>query len=171
MCACLFVCLLLFLFLERLGGGYKNTYRVLRMEMSPEALHAIKRYSVSEQTYCALVVCEYEWIIAGSLYTAFSNIHRSRNSSIWLLYGWCRVKLLPSRRMFCVHHTAMHQFTASLYSKPLALLPGLEVETFRSRVQCSSYHGAILAPVYNFARFVRPPGGPLSHFCLLVHST
>ena len=104
---------------------------------------------------------------AGSLYTAFSNIHRSRNSSIWLLYGWCRVKLLPSRRMFCVHHTTMHQFTASTYSKPLALLPGLEVATFLSRVQRSGYQGAILAPVYNFARFARPPAGPLSHFCLL----
>ena len=27
-------------------------------------------------------------------------------------------EMLPSRRKFCVHHTTMHQFTASLYSKP-----------------------------------------------------
>ena len=31
--------------------------------------------------------------------------------------GWCYIRLLPSQRKFCVHHTAMHQFTASLYSK------------------------------------------------------
>ena len=23
---------------------------------------------------------------------------------IWLLLGWCHVKLLPSRRTFCIHH-------------------------------------------------------------------
>ena len=27
-------------------------------------------------------------------------------------------ELLPSRRMFCVHHTTMHQCTVSLHSKP-----------------------------------------------------
>ena len=35
-------------------------------------------------------------------------------SGIWLLHSSCHVKLLPSRRTFCVHHTTMHQFTASL---------------------------------------------------------
>ena len=38
--------------------------------------------------------------------------------SIWLLQGWCHVKLLPSRRKFCVHLTAIHQFTVSPHSKP-----------------------------------------------------
>ena len=28
------------------------------------------------------------------------------------------MKLLPSRRMFCAHHTTGHQFTVSLYAKP-----------------------------------------------------
>ena len=31
--------------------------------------------------------------------------------------GWCCIRLPPSQRTFCVHHTAMHQFTVSLYSK------------------------------------------------------
>ena len=39
-------------------------------------------------------------------------------SAIWLLHGWCHMKILPSRRKFCVHHTTLHQFTASLHSKP-----------------------------------------------------
>ena len=26
--------------------------------------------------------------------------------------GWCHMKLQPSRRKFCVHHTTMHQFTS-----------------------------------------------------------
>ena len=29
-------------------------------------------------------------------------------SAVWLLHGWCHVKLLSSRRTFCVHHTTMH---------------------------------------------------------------
>ena len=36
-------------------------------------------------------------------------------SAVWLLRGWCHVKLLPSRRTFCVRHTTMHQFTVSLH--------------------------------------------------------
>ena len=35
-------------------------------------------------------------------------------SAIWLLHDWCRVKLLPPRGSFCVHHTTTHQFTVSL---------------------------------------------------------
>ena len=43
--------------------------------------------------------------------------------AIWLLHGWCHVKLLPFRRKFCVHHydsttDAPAWFTASLHSKP-----------------------------------------------------
>ena len=39
-------------------------------------------------------------------------------SALWWLHGWSHVKLLPSRRMFCVRHTTMHHFTVSLYAKP-----------------------------------------------------
>ena len=38
--------------------------------------------------------------------------------AVCLLQGWCHMKLLPSRHMFCVHHTTMHQFTMLLHSKP-----------------------------------------------------
>ena len=27
-------------------------------------------------------------------------------------HGWCHIKLLPSRRKFCVHHTTMHHVTS-----------------------------------------------------------
>ena len=33
-------------------------------------------------------------------------------------YTECRVKLLLSRRTFCVHHTTMHRLTTSFYLKP-----------------------------------------------------
>ena len=39
-------------------------------------------------------------------------------SSVWLLHGWCHVKLLLFRRTFCVHHATMHQSIITLYSKP-----------------------------------------------------
>ena len=42
------------------------------------------------------------------------NIHRSGCSAVWLLHGWCHVKLLSFQRKFCAHHTTMYKFTASL---------------------------------------------------------
>ena len=47
------------------------------------------------------------------------NIHPNGvpDSGIWLLHGWRHVKLPPSRRKLCVHHSTMHQFTVSLHSK------------------------------------------------------
>ena len=44
--------------------------------------------------------------------------YRCADSTVWLLHGWCHVKLLPSLRQLCVHHTTMHQYTLSLHSKP-----------------------------------------------------
>ena len=38
--------------------------------------------------------------------------------AVWLLRGRCHVNQVQSRRTFCVHHTATHQFTVSLHSKP-----------------------------------------------------
>ena len=32
-------------------------------------------------------------------------------STVWLLHGWCHMKLLPCWHIFCIHHTTMHQFT------------------------------------------------------------
>ena len=40
------------------------------------------------------------------------------NNAARLLHGWCHVILWPSGLVVCVHHTTMHQFTMSLYSKP-----------------------------------------------------
>jgi len=39
------------------------------------------------------------------------------DSAVWLLHGWRHLKLLPSRRKFCIHRTTIHQFTVSLHSK------------------------------------------------------
>ena len=39
-------------------------------------------------------------------------------SAVQLLTCWCHLKVLPSRRTFCVHHTTIRQFTVSLYSTP-----------------------------------------------------
>ena len=40
-------------------------------------------------------------------------------SAVWLLPGWRHVKLLPSRRMFCVDHS----FAVPLYWKSVRILP------------------------------------------------
>ena len=63
-----------------------------------------------------LVICDTEWVTV-ALHSAFFSIHWSGYSAVWLLLGRCHVKLLLSHCMFCLHHTAMHQFTVSLYLK------------------------------------------------------
>ena len=70
--------------------------------------------------------CMWFWMSDWSLlynYTAFLNTHWSGvltlgYSVIWLLQGWCHVKLLSSRCTFSVHHTTMHQFSVSLHARP-----------------------------------------------------
>ena len=59
---------------------------------------------------CALIVYNFEQVTV-ALHSTFWI------SAVWLLHGWCHVKLLPCWRKVYVHHTAMHQFTVSLYSK------------------------------------------------------
>ena len=36
--------------------------------------------------------------------------------TVWLLHGWCHVKLLPSQCKFCIPCSTIHQFTVSLHS-------------------------------------------------------
>ena len=58
----------------------------------------------------------FEWVTV-SLHNAFWISALSVYSAVWLLHGWCQVKLLPSQHKFCVHHTTIHKFTVSLYLK------------------------------------------------------
>ena len=55
------------------------------------------------------------WMSHCSFTQRVLNVHRSGYSAVWLLHGWCHVKLLPFWRMFCAPYTAMHQFTVSPY--------------------------------------------------------
>ena len=74
------------------------------LEMSPSVTMA--PFSASEKIHFALVVCDSEWMTV-ALHRAFLSIHRSGYSAVYLLHGWCRVELLPSRRTFCVRHTTL----------------------------------------------------------------
>ena len=65
-----------------------------------------------EQTHCTRL-----WFyMSDTLFIArffcfvFLNIHRSGVLKHW--HGWCHMKLQPSRRKFCVHHTTMHHVTS-----------------------------------------------------------
>ena len=57
------------------------------------------------------------WMSDCSFTQHFLNSHQTGCSVVYLLYGWCHEKLLPSRRKSSVHHTTMQQFTVSLYWK------------------------------------------------------
>ena len=63
---------------------------------------------------CTSLQCHFIW----SHICTLLHIHQSGYSAVWLLQGWCHIKLLPSQHAFCVHHTTVHQFTVSLYLKP-----------------------------------------------------
>ena len=60
-----------------------------------------------EQTHCARL-----WFyMSDKLFIArVLNIHRSGVLKRW--HGWCHMKLQPSWRKFCVHHTTMHHVTS-----------------------------------------------------------
>ena len=98
--------------------------RLISVEMNPKyfTMATIALFSASEQAHCALVVCVSESMTVAS--HRVQNVDQSGYITLWLLNGWCHVKLLLRRRKFCAHHTTMHcvcvllLFTMSLYSKP-----------------------------------------------------
>ena len=94
-----------------------NTCWAPHFEMShkPFTMATLTLFSASEQIHCTLVIRN--WMSDCSFTQHTLNIHRSSYNAFWLLHGWCHMKLLLSRHTFCIHHTAMCQFTVSLYSK------------------------------------------------------
>ena len=51
----------------------------------------------------------------------------ARLAQLWLLHGW-HMKLLPSRRKFCVHRSTMHQFTVTSFKAMHTLGLDLSIE-------------------------------------------
>ena len=74
-------------------------------------------FSTLKQTHWTLV-CDSNETLA--IYSTLLNytLKWCTRCTVWLLHGWCHVKLLPPWCMFCVHHTTVHLFTVSLDSKP-----------------------------------------------------
>ena len=69
-------------------------------------------FSAVKKTHCTLVAYDLEWETV-AFYRAFSfefPLEWCTYSAIWLLNGWCHMKLL-SWHVFCVHHTSVHQLT------------------------------------------------------------
>ena len=56
------------------------------------------------------LACGSTWVTSFFFIARFLNIHRSGVLECW--HGWCHMKLQPSRRKFCVHHTTMHHVTS-----------------------------------------------------------
>ena len=73
------------------------------------------------------------------------NIHRSGYSAVYLLHGWCHVKLPLSRYTLRVNHTTMHQFTVSLCSTTIQPCTSLQCHFVRQ-----PYNHA---PVYSVTLF------------------
>ena len=62
-----------------------------------------------EQTHCARMWFDlHEWL---AFYSAFCWIS-TEMVYVQRWHGWCHIKLQPSRRKFCVHHTTMLHVTS-----------------------------------------------------------
>ena len=107
-----------FIIYKLLAGTYLYKYL---LNTSSHNGDYIVPFSASKQTHCALVICGSEWVTV-ALHSVFwistEVVYLHSYSAVWLWHCWCHVKLLPSWHMFFVHHTAVHQFTVSLYLKP-----------------------------------------------------
>ena len=89
----------------------------------------IALFSALEQTHCALVACDSEWV----------NTVLSLQSAVSFLHGRCLVKLLPSRLVLCTpYNHAPRHFMQSHMRKVRNLPSELAVRRFRSRgAHCS----------------------------------
>ena len=97
-------------------------------------------FSALEQTHYAIIACDSDsdsrmWLVWLAFLLQFKKNKKYRSkwstyNAILLLRGRCRVKLLQSRRTFCVHHITMHQFTVPLHSKPHRLRKVYNVFSF-----------------------------------------
>ena len=74
-------------------------------------------FSVFKLTHCAEIVCNFVWVTV-ALLSAFGISTGVVTVLFSCWHGWCHVKLLLSWCTFCLHPTALQQFTVSLYSKP-----------------------------------------------------
>ena len=96
-----------------------NTCQAPHLRMNPKhfTVPSVALFSASQQSQCAAVGCNSEWVTV-VLHCTFFNTHWSDVLNYLVVNGWYHIKLLPSWCMFCVHHTAKHQLTVSVYSKP-----------------------------------------------------
>ena len=53
-----------------------------------------------------VLACDSTWVTSFFFYSTFLNIHQSGVLKYW--HGWRHMKLLPSQRKFCGHHTTCH---------------------------------------------------------------
>ena len=65
-------------------------------------------FFVSEQTYCARVICNFEWVTV-ALRSAFLNIHQSNVlRAVCILQSWLSCETTASLHRYCVHRATMH---------------------------------------------------------------
>ena len=97
-----------------------RVYRCVRLSCCQSVFTGALDWTDLAGLFSHMILNEWLWPLTARVL----NIHRRgvvSYSAIWLLHGWCHVKLLPSRRTICVHQTTMHQFTVSLHAGPHAL--------------------------------------------------
>ena len=71
---------------------------------------------------CMMCIFNVHWSGVRSRPTGTTRLAR-----LWLLHGW-HMKLLPSRRKFCVHRSTMHQFTVTSFKAMHTLGLDLSIE-------------------------------------------
>ena len=100
--------------------------------------------------------CRQLWLRDCSFTQRVLNTHRSGYSAVWLLHGWCQVKLWPSQRKFCVHttHSKPHTLDACVFSCNLP--PALLAEWSGAFTCCCSIEGVEQLLEWDSAQKVDP---------------
>ena len=104
---------------------HRNTRWAPHLEISPEGFTAVttqrcslfpSRPAVLVQLWvrdlaqrllniqCCLVVT---WLVPHENAAVSAHVLCTIHKAVWLLHGWCHMKMLPSRRTFCVQYTRL----------------------------------------------------------------
>ena len=82
------------------------------LEISPKCL-AMAPMTLS--SLCLLSGCMLLWTSDCNLTQRVLNIHRSAYGAVWMLYGWCHVKLLTSTQVPCTPYSHAPVYSVTLF--------------------------------------------------------
>ena len=78
----------------------------------------IALFSALDETHCAIVTWDSKWTTRLFIVRFEYPLKWCTYSTVWLLHGWCHVKLAAILACSVYNHTTMHHHVMSLHAKP-----------------------------------------------------